>query len=149
MKLTAKTGKTVLMSTVANWLLAERQHFGSGTLVGYFYFSHGLQKPHNSLLRALLEQFMDQDAALLSELLNKHLHAYADGLRETEVLQKLVKRAIEMRRTTFLVLDGMDEYTHKELDQTMEWLLATAKSLSDESTLRIIISTRRDSTGLH
>jgi hypothetical protein len=65
------------------------------------------------------------------------------------MLQKLVKQAIETRRTTFLVLDGLDEHTHKELDQTVEWLLATAKSLPDESILRIIISTRRDSTGLH
>ena len=149
LKLTAKTGKTVLMSTVANKLLAEKQYLGSETFVGYFYFSHGLQEPHNSLLRALLEQFMDQNAVLLSELLDKHIHAYADGIRETEMLQKLVKRAIETRRTTFLVLDGLDEYTHKELDRTVEWLLSTAKSLPDESILRIIISTRRDSTGLH
>ncbi|KAI8686263.1 NACHT domain-containing protein [Fusarium keratoplasticum] len=142
-------GKTVLMSTVANKLLAEKQYLGSETFVGYFYFSHSLQEPHNSLLRALLEQFMDQNAVLLSELLDKHIHAYADGIRETEMLQKLVKRAIETRRTTFLVLDGLDEYTHKELDRTVEWLLSTAKSLPDESILRIIISTRRDSTGLH
>lgn len=149
LKLTAKTGKTVLMSTVANKLLAEKQYLGSETFVGYFYFSHSLQEPHNSLLRALLEQFMDQNAVLLSELLDKHIHAYADGIRETEMLQKLAKRAIETRRTTFLVLDGLDEYTHKELDRTVEWLLSTAKSLPDESILRIIISTRRDSTGLH
>ncbi|UPK97557.1 hypothetical protein LCI18_008492 [Fusarium solani-melongenae] len=134
---------------VANMLLSEKQYLSSETFVGYFYFSHGLQEPHNSLLRALLEQFMDQNAVLLSELLDKNLHAYADGIRETEMLQKLVKRAIETRRTTFLVLDGLDEYTHKELDRTVEWLLFTAKSLPNESILRIIISTRCDSTGLH
>ncbi|RTE73875.1 hypothetical protein BHE90_011690 [Fusarium euwallaceae] len=119
-------GMTTLMSTVANKIMAEKD-----------------------LLRALLEQFMDQNEVLLSELVNKHLHAYADGVRETKVLQKLVKRAIETRRTTFLVLDGLDEYHHKEVDQTVEWLLATAKDLPDESSLRIIISYRRDSTNLH
>ncbi|RSL58304.1 hypothetical protein CEP53_006208 [Fusarium sp. AF-6] len=140
-------GMTTLMSTVANKIMAEKECIGSQ--IGYFYFSPSLQEPHNSLLRALLEQFMDQNEVLLSELVNKHLHAYADGVRETKVLQKLVKRAIETRRTTFLVLDGLDEYHHKEVDQTVEWLLATAKDLPDESSLRIIISYRRDSTNLH
>ncbi|RSL61127.1 hypothetical protein CEP54_006377 [Fusarium duplospermum] len=140
-------GMTTLMSTVANKLMVEKQCFGSQ--IGYFYFSPGLQEPHNSLLRALLEQLMDQNEVLLSELVNKHLHAYADGARETEVLQKLVKRAIETRRTTFLVLDGLDEYHHKEVGQTVEWLLATAKDLPNESSFRIIISSRRGSTGLH
>ncbi|RSL84478.1 hypothetical protein CEP51_003870 [Fusarium floridanum] len=140
-------GMTTLMSTVANKIMAEKECFGSQ--IGYFYFSPSLQEPHNSLLRALLEQFMDQNEVLLSELVNKHLHAYADGVRETKVLQKLVKRAIETRRTTFLVLDGLDEYHHKEVDQTVEWLLATAKNLLDESSLRITISYRRDSTNLH
>ncbi|RSM14536.1 hypothetical protein CEP52_001319 [Fusarium oligoseptatum] len=119
-------GMTTLMSTVANKIMAEKD-----------------------LLRALLEQFMDQNEVLLSELVNKHLHAYADGVRETKVLQKLVKRAIETRRTTFLVLDGLDEYHHKEVDQTAEWLLATAKDLPDESSLRIIISYRHNSTNLN
>ncbi|KAJ4311131.1 hypothetical protein N0V84_010603 [Fusarium piperis] len=142
-------GKTTIMSTVTNKLLAEKQYFGNETLVGYFYFSHGLQEPHNSLLRALLEQFMDQNAALLSGLLNKYLHAYADGIRETEVLQELVKRTIETCRVAYLVLDGLDEYTHKEVGRTVKWLLSTAKNLPNGSILRIIISTRRDSTGLH
>ncbi|EEU40510.1 uncharacterized protein NECHADRAFT_76847 [Fusarium vanettenii 77-13-4] len=111
-------GKTVLMSTVTNNLLDVKHLSGSEMLVGYFYFSHCLQEPHNNLLRALLEQFMDQDGILLSELVDKHLHAYADGIRETEILQYLVKRAIETHRTTFLVLDGLDQCSNKEVDQT-------------------------------
>ncbi|KAL2692249.1 hypothetical protein Neosp_002655 [[Neocosmospora] mangrovei] len=111
-------GKTVLMSTVTNNLLDVKHLSGGEMLVGYFYFSHCLQEPHNNLLRALLEQFMDQDGILLSELVDKHLHVYADGIGETEILQYLVKRAIEKHRTTFLVLDGLDQCSNKEVDQT-------------------------------
>ncbi|KAI8687390.1 NACHT domain-containing protein [Fusarium sp. Ph1] len=142
-------GKTTLMSTVASKFLAEKQDFGNQILVGYFYFSYGLQYPHNSLLRALLEQFMDQNETLLSELVDEHLHAYADRIRESGMLQKLIKRAMETHSTTFLVLDGLDEYTYKEIGLTVKWLLDTAKTLPSESNLRIIISSRRDSTGLH
>lgn len=57
LKLTAKTGKTVLMSTVANRLLAEKQYFGSETLVGYFLFQPWLartaQQPSACSLRAI------------------------------------------------------------------------------------------------
>ncbi|KAI8724002.1 NACHT domain-containing protein [Fusarium sp. LHS14.1] len=137
-------GKTVLMLTVINNLLDVKHLSGSEMLVGYFYFSHCLQEPHNNLLRALLEQFMDQDGILLSELVDEHLHAYADGIRKTEILQYLVKRVIETHRTTFLVLDGLDQCSNKEVDQTVKWLCATAGDLPDGSILRIIISTRRD-----
>ncbi|KAM0426683.1 hypothetical protein ACHAPT_007999 [Fusarium lateritium] len=105
-------------------------------------------EPHNALLRALLDQLVNQNTALSSKLFIKYLNAHAEEIRETDTLQELVKQAIAKCHITFLVLDGLDEVAKNETVQTVEWLLSMVKDDHHGRVLKVMISTRGMGTHL-
>ncbi|KAK3952210.1 hypothetical protein QBC32DRAFT_260750, partial [Pseudoneurospora amorphoporcata] len=132
-------GKSTLMTTVIERLLSDMR---PGVALAFFYFRRQNADKgtcnFNSLLRALLGQLYDRDPVLSTHIdieTSKH-----DGLR-TKVLKELVSITVGTYPTTYLVLDGMDECTYKEEEQTIEWLLALCNCSPG---LRILFSGQRD-----
>ncbi|KAK4466013.1 hypothetical protein QBC42DRAFT_335816 [Cladorrhinum samala] len=124
-------GKTTLVSSIVEKLLAERSNSlknspHSELALAYFYFKHGQDDKNtlNGMLRAFLEQLIDQDLGV-----SRHFHELINtmsgvNLRSTKTLEGLVQTCLEGYRATYLILDGLDECADGEALKTIEWVLS-------------------------
>ncbi|TEA10772.1 hypothetical protein C8034_v007836 [Colletotrichum sidae] len=115
----------------------------------YFYFKHGTsdKSRHNSFLRAVLAQLLDQ-STMVSQRFVEDIGSQSEvTLRSTGNLQSLVQRALEDYCLSTLVLDGLDECNVGESQKTIAWLLSLFKFLDPAcSRLRILFAGQRDGT---
>ncbi|KAM0562877.1 hypothetical protein ACHAPJ_001717 [Fusarium lateritium] len=137
-------GKTTLMSTVVERLLREKGSPGGKRSVAYFYFKHVQKLAHNSFLRALLEQLIDQNPALSSKTVDDLSKIEGGDLRRTAKLQELIEQAFGTCPVSFLVLDGLDECPKDEAEKTIQWMLSNINHDSRGTSLRVIFSGQRD-----
>ncbi|KAI1808973.1 WD40 repeat-like protein [Daldinia bambusicola] len=142
-------GKTTLISRVVRKLLDERSPTTLNRSVVYFYFKH--QQPtkqsHNSLLRSILDQLINQDSAISDHLFNKISAIDPTSLRLTSTLEGFVKEALGSYQTTYIVIDGLDESASKEAARSVEWFLSLVNGSLDTTTtasLRILFCGQRD-----
>ncbi|KAH7161800.1 hypothetical protein EDB81DRAFT_785561 [Dactylonectria macrodidyma] len=139
-------GKTTLMSTVIESLLNGKIASNGQCFVGYFYFKHQHNDTHNVMLRAILEQLLRQNSALLVQVFDEVAMLEGVNLRTTTKLENLVKTAFESYKSLYIVLDGLDECAKGETQKTVDWYLSLldTKSKNSTSALRIIFSGQRD-----
>ncbi|KAI6091204.1 WD40 repeat-like protein [Hypoxylon rubiginosum] len=143
-------GKTTLMSTIIEKLLEQRQstknkHF----LVAYFYFKHQEKNKatFDGLLRAVLDQLVDQDPDLSDHLFPDIPHFQGMGSQLTETtLKSLVKSALESCRLSYIILDGLDECAKGEARKSTQWFLSLIDDGFENTTaaLRVLFSGQRD-----
>ncbi|KAF3808322.1 hypothetical protein GCG54_00006943 [Colletotrichum gloeosporioides] len=142
-------GKSTLVSLIISNLLAVRSSNQLlRTSVSYFYFKHGVpdRSTHESALRAILTQLINQDTTS-SEGFFEDLSKQADvNIRSRESLEKLTKRALEEYRVSYLILDGLDECERGQAERAMEWLLSLRKDerYAGKTSLRIMFSGQRN-----
>lgn len=139
-------GKTTLMSTVIESLLNDKVASNGQCFVGYFYFKHQQNDTHNVMLRAILEQLLRQNSALLVQIFDEVAMLEGVNLRTTTKLENLVKTAFESYKSLYIILDGLDECAKGETKKTVDWYLSLldTKAKNSTSALRIIFSGQRD-----
>lgn len=141
-------GKTTLVSAVVEKLLNEKNAAQNWTAVAYFYFKHGQSNKNtfNSMLRALLDQLIEQDQASSTHFHGRIATEADANLCSTQVLRDLVKIALEDYQAVYMVLDGLDECEDGEAAKSINWLISLANSaaIGQDAKLRILFSGQRD-----
>ncbi|KAI0897380.1 WD40 repeat-like protein [Annulohypoxylon nitens] len=141
-------GKTTLMSTVIENLLERRRSAVNKHCVAYFYFKH--RQPgkcsYNDLLRAILEQLIDQDPDMSDHLFDEISVLEGTGPPSMKTLEKLVRAALESNHISYIVLDGLDECDEKVATKSVRWFLSLADGQLSEpnSILRVLFCGQRD-----
>ncbi|OTA54440.1 hypothetical protein K449DRAFT_439336 [Hypoxylon sp. EC38] len=143
-------GKTTLMSVVIEDLLNNRRPGVNNHCVVYFYFKHKQpeKESHNSLLRAILEQLIDQDSSMSDHLFEETTGIEGTNLRSTKTLEKLVRTGLESYLISYIVLDGLDECARDEASKSVKWFLSLLNGGLDNTsaTLRVLFCGQRDGT---
>ncbi|OTA80302.1 hypothetical protein M434DRAFT_228741 [Hypoxylon sp. CO27-5] len=143
-------GKTTLMSVVIEDLLNNRRPGVNNHCVVYFYFKHKQpeKESHNSLLRAILEQLIDQDSSMSDHLSKETTGIEGTNLRSTRTLEKLVRTGLESYPISYIVLDGLDECARDEASKSVKWFLSLLNGGLDNTsaTLRVLFCGQRDGT---
>ncbi|XDG07697.1 hypothetical protein ABKA04_007312 [Annulohypoxylon sp. FPYF3050] len=141
-------GKTILMSTVIEKLLESRNLTVKKSCVAYFYFKYKQpgKRSFSDLLRAILDQLIDQDPDMSDHLFDEISILEGTRAPSAEILMKLIKAVLESYHISYIVLDGLDECDKKEAKKSVEWFLSLMNSGSRESsaTLRILFCGQRD-----
>ncbi|KAI0444886.1 WD40 repeat-like protein [Xylaria telfairii] len=143
-------GKTTLMSAVIEKLLDSKCSKGEKYLVAYFYFkqSQPNKESHNSLLRALLLQLVERDAAISNHVFEETSSIEGVNLRSTKTLEGLVKTTLESYRISYIVLDGLDECAPNEAEKSVKWFLSLLNGgiAETDKILRVLFCGQRDGT---
>ncbi|KAG7403063.1 Vegetative incompatibility protein HET-E-1 [Fusarium oxysporum f. sp. raphani] len=141
-------GKTTLTSAIIEKLLDNRDYSITHHCVLYFYFKHQVpgKSTFNGLLRAILEQLIDQDQCMSDHLFEKASSTQGVTLRTTNTLQKIIKDSLESYHICYIVLDGLDECTRDEAVNVVNWFLSLTSGKSDNSAtrIRVLFSGQRD-----
>ncbi|KAI1775101.1 hypothetical protein F4818DRAFT_417845 [Hypoxylon cercidicola] len=141
-------GKTTLMSTVIEKLLDLKRSGVDKSCIAYFYFKHKEpnKETYNGLLRAILDQLVDEDPEISDRLFPDTSPVEGTGLRSTKTLEKLVKLALESYQISYIVLDGLDECAPGEAAKSVKWFLSLADGGFENNTavLRVLFCGQRD-----
>lgn len=143
-------GKTTLISSVTKNLLDENYNSNANhnILIAYFYVKHKQREKntHNSLLRAIMEQIVARDPVLADHLFEELASVHGESLRSTKKLESLIATSLEAYRTSFIVVDGLDEAAPGEAAKSLNWLLSLVKGGLKEpkASLRVLFSGQRD-----
>ncbi|KAI0599781.1 hypothetical protein F4775DRAFT_583134 [Biscogniauxia sp. FL1348] len=141
-------GKTTLISAVVEKLMDTKHSDGNKPCIAYFYFKHKQKdkESHNNLLRAILEQLIDQDPTMSDHLFDEMSAIEGTKLRSTKTLQKLIKTVLESYQISYIVLDGLDECAPEEAAKSINWFLSLVDGgLQDTNAiLRVLFCGQRD-----
>ncbi|EQB58428.1 hypothetical protein CGLO_01329 [Colletotrichum gloeosporioides Cg-14] len=142
-------GKTTLVSLIISRLLeVHTPNHSPPVSVSYFYFKHGddERNSHESFLRAILTQLINQNTMSSQEFFEDFAKQNEVTIRSRESLETLTERALEEYRVSYLILDGLDECEREQARRTVEWLLALLglDKYIGKTSLRIIFSGQRD-----
>lgn len=136
------------MSSVIEDLLYSKRSEANQYCIAYFYFKHNRpdKETYNGLLRAILEQLIDQDSAMSDHLFGELSSIDGVNLRSTKTLEKYVKAALESYRISYVVLDGLDECVSGDATKSVGLFSSLVNGgLSDTTAiLRVIFCGRRD-----
>lgn len=139
----------MLVSSVISRLL-ELYAFKQSTpySVAYFYFKHGNaeKNSHESFLKAILTQLLDQDTTASQDFHEELSNQDKKKIGSRKSLESLTKKALEEYRVSFLVLDGLDECDQVHAKATVSWLLSLCDDdrYKGKTTLRMIFSSQRN-----
>lgn len=115
-------GKTVLASFIIETLLKQ-----DNGLVLFFYCKHQQQEKSTfaGILRGLLAQLLRKaDATLMSWFGEKYSSLDQRKPGSPEILEELATFAFNSQRISLVVLDGLDECNHKEIQKTITWFVS-------------------------
>ena len=136
------------MSSVIQQLLNDKASKSKKCSVAYFYFKNEQtnKKSHNSVLRAMLDQLIDQDPNMSDHLFEGISFLNEVNLRSTKELEEMVKGVLECYQISYLVLDGLDECSSNERAETIKWFLSLTNGGLDPNSavLRILFCGQRD-----
>ncbi|KAI1355974.1 hypothetical protein F5Y01DRAFT_325067 [Xylaria sp. FL0043] len=142
-------GKTTLMSAVIE-KLQERKRVSAveNCCVAYFFFKHNHvdKGSHNSLLRAILEQLIEQDPIMSDHLFREISVIEGTKLRSTQTLEKLVRAALRSYQISYMILDGLDESSQGEASKSISYFLSITKEewKGPDAMLRVLFCGQRD-----
>ncbi|KAI1120105.1 hypothetical protein F5Y10DRAFT_290315 [Nemania abortiva] len=142
-------GKTTLMSAVIEELQErKRESVVKDCCVAYFFFKHNHvdKDSHNSLLRAILEQLIEQDPIMSDHLFREISVIEGTKLRSTQTLEKLVRAALRSYQISYMILDGLDECLRGEASKSISYFLSITKEewKGPDATLRVLFCGQRD-----
>ncbi|KAI9150828.1 Transcriptional regulator CRZ1 [Paramyrothecium foliicola] len=105
-------GKTILASMVVE----AAQKLAPAPTVLYFYFKHGNPERNNfmALARSLLIQLLKQDRSLLPMFYQKCCLSGEIVLTTPDLTDELLSQALDNSKTTYIILDGLDECPREE-----------------------------------
>lgn len=116
--------------------------------MAYFYFKHRQpgKDTHNSLLRAIMDQIVARDPILCDHLFDKLGSIDDVNLRSTKTLESLIAANLGDYRTSFIVLDGLDEGAPGEAAKSVNWLLSLVNGgpLDKDNSIRVLFCGQRD-----
>jgi hypothetical protein len=136
------------MSAVIEKLQDSKQSGANKCCIAYFYFKHNVpdKESHNSLLRAILEQLIDQDPVMSDHLFKEISVIEGTKLRSTKTLEKLVRTALENYQISYVILDGLDECASNEASKSVSWFLSIVNEewKRTNAMLRVLFCGQRD-----
>jgi hypothetical protein len=112
-------GKTVLASLVVE----EAKKLAPTPTVLYFYCKHGNTNRDNfaSVARTFLAQLLQQDDSLLGYLYEKCCKSGESTLTSRELINELLKLALDECPSAYIILDGLDECDRDERKTIVTW----------------------------
>ncbi|KAL8365398.1 hypothetical protein RB595_004277 [Gaeumannomyces hyphopodioides] len=140
-------GKSCLVSSVVQHLQELQATSGQTPFsLAYFYFKHNSEDKttFKHALQALISQLVteESDEALLGHAFQVLSAVYKPS---QEQLERLAATAIQAKRFSFVVLDGLDECNDDDQSKLVCWLKKqTTKGGGAPFTLRILLSGRRE-----
>ncbi|KAI3321517.1 hypothetical protein HD806DRAFT_502761 [Xylariaceae sp. AK1471] len=148
-------GKSTLMSTAIESLLetAESLPTQGEIAVTYFYCRHNMsntgpnRNSFNAILRALLDQLIDQNPILSHHFSEEISNMDGLKLRSTQMLEQLVHTAIKAQKINYLILDGLDECGPDQTTMIIDKFLSMLQKHIDEAAgtnFRVLFSGQRD-----
>ncbi|KAI0098044.1 hypothetical protein GGR51DRAFT_565932 [Nemania sp. FL0031] len=140
-------GKTLLASRIISHLRSL-----PGTTCLFFYFKQpdDTKTSMNYMLRSLLVQIITRDAGVVPELYRRCCMVSNLEARQLLSLKAWTADLLKSQRTCMIILDGIDECTHKgagnEALQIIDWLATTVipDAEKEGSRLRLLALGQRD-----
>ncbi|KAI1330306.1 WD40 repeat-like protein [Xylariaceae sp. FL0255] len=127
---------------------SKRQYGQKDSCIAYFFFKQNNpdKDSHNSLLRAVLEQLIEQDPVMSDHLFKELSVLEGTKLRSTQTLQQLVRVALKGYQVSYMVLDGLDDCTSDEASRSIVWFLSVTREgwKSPDAMLRVLFCGERD-----
>jgi hypothetical protein len=92
-------------------------------IVLYFYCKDGDNDRNNfeAIGRSLLAQLLKQDESLLGDFNQRATKGGASHLASREVMEEMLKSALDECTLTYIVLDGIDECNREERKVIVKW----------------------------
>jgi hypothetical protein len=120
-------GKTVLASHVVD----EAKKLVPKPTVLYFYCKHENSDRDNftSLARTLLAQILQQDTDLLGQFYEKCCKSGESTLTSRELIDDLLKFALDSCPSAYIILDGIDECERDERKTIVNWFREYVQNL--------------------
>lgn len=125
------SGKTVLAA-----IAIENVRKQQAAMVA-FHFCRYTDSQRNKfvlLARSILSQLLVQDADLLPFLFEKMGRNQSLHLSDESLAKYLLEAALGSRSNTFIIIDGLDEYSDKDRDKITTWFKEQTEKLSKQKT---------------
>jgi hypothetical protein len=116
----------------------------------YFYCRHNDPEKNTftSVLRGLLAQLVQQDDDLLGYVYEKCSSISEANMESSGVLKELVGISLKSSKSTFVIVDGLDECKKGEAEKVVSWFtsMLREKPTADSGSIRLLFVSQRDGT---
>ena len=82
-----------------------------------------------AIIKTLLAQILAQNDSLLPIFHEKQARSGQETLTDTKLAKELLEVALKNKKNTYIVIDGLDEYTRDERKEITVWFLQIVNSI--------------------
>lgn len=134
-------GKTIMATIAIDHLLKTKHNSLVGVAYAYCNYKKSGEKDYVSLFAAILKQLIQIRPALNEPLVFLHNKHADQGTRPSiEEILEILKGIVALLRTTYLIVDGLDEF--RDHDGTCMRLISALRNLQLEGDVRLLATSR-------